>query len=441
MPGRPVTIRSALSDLVAVPVMAAVILWRHWPALIAAALAGLGVRQGIVWLGVIASKHSSLLAVLMLPLAGLAMLVGLILMLWATRPSLPHLDAPAGADAGSRIHGAVRAISRLLIPFIAVYASVGFLAEDGRAFVQTSFAEEAARNPLSVDYSRLNVSGGWGMLVLVAVALVGRALISAYGLAVRWTAFAVLGAYLEGLWLLTLASSAVSLLTPLGVWLRSRRAVDGTIGLWDQLVAALGPWGAVLSAAVAIVSAMLGVVLVPLAWLNMGTLVFGAELSRDVAEADAEQAPAPAAVAPAHLARLRQSVGRHGARLGRDVLDRVIGPLADVIDALRLMAVGSVLPMALFCLLFTLTAQAATAAAALAHQLIGPHPAPLAMALEPFALLAGRLCYFVLVIALMAAAVERTLARVRRAEPELTSPASARQAAPASASPAAPASA
>lgn len=95
-------LRDALRDVLRVPGMAAVLLWRHGPTLLALCLLGLGLRQGIVWLGVILSAHSSVAAVLLLPFAGLSMLVALITMLWVLEPSLPHQSSSfSSALAGS----------------------------------------------------------------------------------------------------------------------------------------------------------------------------------------------------------------------------------------------------------------------------------------------------------------------------------------------------
>lgn len=403
---------SALTDLLRVPWMGLRLLARHWPTLLALCLLGLGLRQGVVWLGVEVSRWSSTLAVLLIPLAGLAMLAALILMLWTTRPSLPGLG-PVAVEPGA--HGRVRAgtaaMTGLLIPFLAIYASQGFLAEDGRTFVRTVIAQEARQNELAMDVGRLDLATGWVYVAIIAGAFLARRLIRAFRLEKRSTGIGILAAYLEGLWLLTLGVAVASWFDGLVEWVSTRRVIAGIITGWESLLAGLGPVGAAAGWVSSHLGSLSAVIVVPVAWLSVGALVYGEELA---AEKKADEAAAVEDSAGAsRTARVAAATGRQARRLAREAAAPVVGPVEGALTALRKVAVAGILPMVFFCLVFVVSTQIATVAGNAVRWLIGPRSEQLSAAIEPYAVLAGRLCYFMIAIVLLAAAIDRILTQAR----------------------------
>lgn len=413
------SLRSAVADLLRVPWMGLRLLGRHWPALLALCLLGLGLRQGVVWLGVEVSRWSSTLAVLLIPLAGLAMLTTLILMLWATRPSLPSLG-PTVPEPGARrrVRAGTAAVTGLLIPFLAIYASQGFLAEDGRTFVRTVVSQEARQNELDMDFGRLDLATGWMYIAIIVIAFLARRIIRALHLERRSTAVGILAAYLEGLWLLTLGVAVASWFDSLVAWLTGRRVIAAIIDAWEALLAALGPIGGAIGWVTSQLGSLSAVIVVPVAWLSVGALVYGAELEAEkkaTAEADAAKAAAEAAAAAAasRSARVAAATSTQARRLAREAADPVVGPIEGALKALQKVAVAGILPMVFFCLVFVVSTQIATVAGNLVRWLIGPRDEALSMALEPYAILAGRVCYFMIAVVLLAAAIDRILTQAR----------------------------
>lgn len=389
------SLTNALLDIVRVPWMAAILLWRHCPALLAACLLGLGVRQGFVWLGVVVSEHSSTAAILLLPFAGLTMLVALIAMLWLMQPSLPQLGEEATGPGSGGIGATIASLTGLLIPFLAVYASQGLLSEDGRSFVYTAVNEEAQSSFFAMDFGRTSIASGWGLVAFVLVVFALRRAIELFGLEKRWTGFGLLGAYLEALWLMTLGATVASWFQQIAQWITERRIIAGILSAWSDLTQWLGPVGRVLDAAVGLLTGMSEVVVVPVAWLTVGALVYGAELK--ARETSARR------TGSRRLEPARRAV--------RAASKPITAPVEAAWGSLRKVAVAGIMPMVFFCLVFVVATQVSLVAGNAARWLLGPHDAMLSVAVEPYATLVARVCYFLVAIPLLAAAIERIIVR------------------------------
>ena len=75
-------------SVLAVVVDGAKILWGYWPTLLVIFLVGQALRNALLWLAVVVSSYTSVGAALLVPLAPLATLSALILMLRAVAPAL-----------------------------------------------------------------------------------------------------------------------------------------------------------------------------------------------------------------------------------------------------------------------------------------------------------------------------------------------------------------
>src|SRR5262245_36014103 len=97
------------------------LLWRHWPVLLALALAGGLARQLLISQAVRASTwREGLGGLLLFPLVPAAVLIAMVLMLRAMRPSLPYLGPR------SRPESMLAYLASVLIPFLAFYFTAGY---------------------------------------------------------------------------------------------------------------------------------------------------------------------------------------------------------------------------------------------------------------------------------------------------------------------------
>jgi len=183
-----------------------------------------------------------------------------------------------------------------------------------------------------------------------------------------------------------------------------------------------GPLVAVRNGVAAILADLGDLVIVPVAWLAIGASIFGAALtasSRRVADpgtGDLEPAGSPG-VTP-HRSALRRVADRLPQPV-RDLADTALEPITSPIQSTRTaigkVAVAGVVPMVLVALVLVSATLVQSAVAWLARGAIGPQPALAGAAYAPMLSLVARGCYFVLVAALVAAAVNRIVLAQRAA--------------------------
>ncbi|HMS37621.1 MAG TPA: hypothetical protein PKA93_10695 [Arachnia sp.] len=373
----------------------------HWPQLVALFLAGWAGRMGFLWLATVVSDLSPTIAVLILPLAPMATLLSFVLMLRALAPTLPafsHIVEPVGAR--ERWTRNLTVAGQVLIPFLAVYASAGLLKQDVTVFLYDTTADESMNTVIQdIDWGRTDYAPGLTVVAFVVVALAARKLISLRGLAERHLAWAGFAAYLEVLWLMTLANALTAQLETITEWVASRRVVAGVVGWGESVIAFVKAWGGWAAAAVDAVSGMLGnlgaVVVVPVAWLAIGAAVYGHQLSSSKIGIDSHE------VATTRIQKVPSSVRR----VVGHVAEPVVTPVQNTLGAIRKIAVAGILPMVMFCVVFLVAGGVQSAVAALMRVLVGPGPELRQFALEPFVTMVERGVYFVLALALLAAAV------------------------------------
>ncbi|MFT3888444.1 MAG: hypothetical protein QM713_09830 [Arachnia sp.] len=386
----------------------------HWPQLIALFLAGWTGRMGFLWLATVVSDVSPTVAVLILPLAPMATLLSFVLMLRALAPTLPAFSGmvePAGVRA--RWTKNLTVAGQVLIPFLAVYASSGLLKQDVAVFLTDSTVDESMNTAVqNIDWGRADYAPGLTIVAFVVVGLVLRKVISILGLVEKHLAWAAFAAYLEVLWIMTLANALTAQIDTVGEWVMSRRVVAAVVDWWEAVVAFARTWGGWAVAVVDAVAGMLGnlgsVVVVPVAWLAIGAAVYGHQLSASKLPMDSHEE------ATKRIAKVPHPVRR----VVSHVVEPVVTPVQNTLDAIRKVAVAGILPMVMFCVVFLVASGVQSVVALFMRAVVGPGPTLRQFALEPYVTLVERGVYFVLVLALLAAAVNAVvLAQPKPAAP------------------------
>lgn len=395
-------LQSGLRDLGAIFGTGLKLLAGHWPQLLALYLAGAAGRMGFLWLALWASKSSSLLGVLLLPLASICTLLSLVFMLRVIGESLPAFsNSFAGQNLSERIKSNLRLAAQVLIPFLAVYATQGLLREDTRLFVYSSSLDEAINNPLNPNYGRVLIASGI-MTGIVILALIARKLIAANNLGGKSLRWGALSGYLEVLWMITLSTFFANLLTQGREWVSSRAVVGGLSEVWVQATTQTGVLGQLLGGVGQWLTTTLGsmsaLVIVPVAWLAIGASIYGSKFT-------ATELSTPEAMTR-HISRIPDPLRRATAQLAEPITT----PIMNTLTAISKVAAAGIIPMVLFCVLFALLGSGVKIAVAwLGRLIVGPQSPLLQLGLEPYITLVERGAYFILSLTLVAAAVNRVL--------------------------------
>ena len=394
---------------------AARVLVAHWPQLVGLFLLGWAGRMAILWLVVVVSNWNPTVAVLILPLAPMSTLLSFVFMLRAMAPSLPAFQGMVQpVSSRRRWIDDLTVAGQVLIPFLAVYASAGLLKQDVQVFLYDSTIDEWMNtNVQSIDWGRADYAPGWTIALFVVGALAARKVITLLGLAQRHLAWAGIAVYLEVLWMMTLANAFTAQIQSITEWVTSRRLIAGIVEVWETVVATVEGWQDWIQAPFAAVGALIGnlgsLVVVPVAWLAIGASVYGYKLRQDSFRIETREEVTE------RIKKIPQPVRR----AVNQIVEPVTTPIQDALGAIGKVASAGVVPMVLFCVVFTIANQMQIASAWLVRLAIGPGSALRNHAMEPYFQLAERLVYYVVVLALLAAAVNVVVAaQARSAEPE-----------------------
>jgi len=393
------------------------LLVRHWPVLAVLYLAGSAGRELVMTAAVRVSDVNGVLGFLVLILVPITTLTAFVLMLRAMRPSL-STAVQSTMDSRSQL---LDHLGSILVPFLAVYASYGYLNKDINEYVyrvwqaETLSTADLFDNPGNIDVSaRLPFQLSVTLVSVVAVAVVLRWLLARWEGARFRAGRGLLGAYVEVIWITLVAVVFVTVQEATSGWLAGRRLVHWASATWYDIADSLGPLAGPARATGAWLFGLTGAVdsvfVVPIAWLAVGAVVFGRRIGRP--EQTTEE--------------LRQQVTERWSTGRRAALPRLIrwlgvettvearsrfGPL---LDSLRLLFRAGLVPMLFFCLAFLLAQSAADWLWELERLVVGPHDlnevwrpldAPLTMLNEGVRT--------ILLAALLAAAIDRVL-RVAR---------------------------
>ena len=424
----PAGLRAWLRDLGAV-VAQGVRLWlRSWPLLLVIALLAVAGRHAAGWAAVNASAVNNTLGWAVLVLAPLSMVAGIVAMLHVLRRDLPALSAigrTRGPDDATSGHerGLIDVLASVFVPFLALYASYGLLAEDRSRFLNTAayrqFRETSILAEDGPDGSFVDLATGWGLVALVLVAVVLRWLLGRWEGRSHRRALAFAGAYVEAFWLLAVAAFATQLLDQVWSWIESRRAVSIVLDWWLSVLDALGPVAGPVDATVDAVAGVLGnlddLVVIPLAWLTVGAVVYGHKLAapptrRPVVRVSAwQRVPAP--------------VRRWTTEAAAPVVGDVRGRFTALVDGLRRLAIAGLGPMLVFALAFLVATRLEEGILLLARTVGGPQDVDTWLAFAPMVSSVATAVGLTVTMALLAAGVDRILAGQAAAEPREPVPA------------------
>ena len=264
---------------------------RHWPTLLALALVGLASRTFIIDQAVKASDVHGLLGYLMLVSAAIPLLLALIVMLRALRPSLQFLgrhgvSSDAAGDSAPQRGRMLTQVGSVLVPFIIIYASYGYFREDVSGYLYKIVEAEVFDNPDAFTdrfapdvQSRFPLTLGIATLVVVAVAVVLRWLVNRRRTVASAFWLGVVAAYLEIIWLTTLLGVVGPLRVRATDWLEHRRLVHDVSSVFSTVVHWFGPLRppteSTLGWLIDSVAAVTPVIIVPVAWLAVGAVVYG----------------------------------------------------------------------------------------------------------------------------------------------------------------------
>lgn len=419
-PGGPGTglragLRAWLRDLGAVVAHGARLWVRRWPVLLVLALLAVAGRNAAGWAAVNASGVNNTLGWAVLVLAPLSMVAGIVAMLHVLRHDLPALDAigrTRGPDDPTSGHerGLVDVLASVFVPFLALYASYGLLAEDRMRFLNTATYRQFVENGFSLtgdgpDGSFVDLATGWGLVAIVAVAVVLRWLLGRWEARSRVRALAFAGAYVEAFWLLVVATSATQVLDGVWSWVESRRAVAVVLDRWLTVLDALGPVAGPVDAVVDAVAGVLGnlddLVVIPLAWLTVGAVVYGHRLA---APAKREK-PARSGA----WRRVPAPLRRWTTEAAAPVVGDVRGRFTALADGLRRLAVAGLGPMLVFALAFLVATRLEEGILLLARAVSGPLDVDTWLAFAPLVSSVATAVGLTVTMALLAAGVGRIL--------------------------------
>ena len=403
------SLRGALGDALAVVINGLRLVARHAPTLLVIYLFGSTVRNGVLWASVEVSADHATLAGFMLPLAPMATLTAIILMLRVVSTSLS--SASFGGDEGTAGPTTpwLGLLASTLIPFLTVYAAQGYLKEDVRRFVNAAAYDEIFGSAGAFYGDRANtgrtiIADGTLMVGIVVVALVLRFALDKLDLPSRHASWGIVAAYVEVLWLFLIARQFTNYQDRVWSWVTDRRFVAWVEDRWATLTDAVGPIGEPLRSVAHWLGDVIGdadgIVVIPIAWLTVGAVALGRRV-------DVPRPPRQPSPLLRPVARIPAPVRRLGAEATADLRGRFRG----LGDGLRLIVVGGLVPMLLFCLVFIVATQSGVLVAELWRVVVGPLDRDTALAVSPYVDILADAVYSLLLVGLLGAAIDRVVKR------------------------------
>jgi hypothetical protein len=397
--------RDALVSGALVVADAARLLVRHLPALLTVFLLGLAARNAVLWVAVLVGRDHGVIASFLLPLAPLAMVVSLVLML--------RIAGGAIVAKGST-SSQVALLTSVLIPFLTVYAVTGRLADDQAQFVNESYADEryqghGGETPLAVR--TIAATEGNLLLYLLVGFLVVRFAIDILDLEERHTGWGLVQVLVEVTWLTLFATFLTNQLGDLRDWVQDLVVLTWVTDSWRSVTDTLGPLTDPARAVSGLFSDTLEhigpIVVVPLLWLAVGAVVLVGGLPQSRRETPAlptSSRRVTARLAP-RLERLRSR------RAGAKLLELAGRRFEDLVDGIRVIVHAGLLPVLVFCLVLPLARLAQWGTAEAIRLAVGPRDPETMILFSRYPDIVLDAVYTLTVVVIVVAAVDRLLLR------------------------------
>ncbi|MET0931108.1 MAG: hypothetical protein ABWX74_16425 [Aeromicrobium sp.] len=403
------TIRGALTDAISVVLIGLRLVISHLPTLLAIYLSGAAVRNGVIWASVELSADHRTMAGFLLPLAPMATLTAIILMLRHVSAGLSWASFGAGVETTRQGGRYLSLLSSALIPFLTVYAAQGYLKEDLDQFVNEASYDELYGNAATLygergDTSRAFIADGELLLGIIVLALVLRFLIGRFDLPARHVTWGMAAAYVEIIWMILVARELIRYQDGLWSWITERRFVDWVEDRWDRLIDIVGPLGRPLQAVADGLGNVLTdadtVLIIPIAWLTVGAIALGQKI-------ETPEQQRRRFIAEDRVKRVPRVVRRVGHEATADIRGRFSG----LSNGVRMIALGGLLPMLLFCIVFLVAREAGNLSAVLWRAAFGPVKRDDALAFVPYLDVIATGAYTLVLVGLLAAAIDRIIRR------------------------------
>lgn len=410
------TLRDVATESAVIPLRAASLLFRHLPQLVTLVCLGLAGRQAVIWLATWVSDYSSFAASLIMPLAPLSVMLSLIFCLWALRPSLPFLSAtfPGLSETSTRTR--LLSAGGMLISFLTVYAAHGMLKEDLSAFRRAATFDEYQNQFFDADFDRAFVSSTGALIALVVGTIVLRKIVGYFALAERGLGFTYLSAYLEVLWMTTVSVFLTNQLAAVQDWALTRQSLAPAYRKYLELKTTIensfGPLGDAWAWLAAKLPALNQLITVPIAWLTLGAVVFGTSLiAKEVKDkaTEATESQASEDVEPTGSrvrTRLKSAAGYEAKHAVDEAVKPVAGPLKTTWNGLKTLSRAGLIPMTIFCLVFMLTTVVELGVVELGRAILGPQDPHIGYPLGAYILIVARAAYLLVVVCLIASALD-----------------------------------
>lgn len=277
-----------------IPLLAARLLWRHWPALAFWFFAQRVCYDLLMALAVKLGERSVLMSFAALSVLILTQLVGTIFMFQSLRPSLPMLaQGQITPDSQAVRKQWITALAIALLPFFAYYVGWGLLEGLRRYFATAYLFSVWEREDL------LHVLSLKGLWIALAVAWAVRWFSQRRVKATGHASWNVLATVCEAYWVFV-GVAAIGQLIQIGKdWWHERAVYVAVADWWESptaLFQLLAPIKRALAPAWDFVTTAAGAVALPLIWLAITAIVYGIDL-RKAQRLDQADAPLERAVA------------------------------------------------------------------------------------------------------------------------------------------------
>lgn len=307
--------------------------WRHWPALLALAVAGTIGRELILTAALKLTGFQPLVAFVVFMVTPLALMVAMVLMLRTTRPSLPQIGLTPREPV-------MRHVGSVLLPFLVFYLYSGFLDYDYQRYAYGATIQEISDIFTSGTAAERLVTGSIGVAIIAAVAFILRWVLGRFEAVRRRPLLGVPAAYLEIVWIVTAFLIVRDYGERFTQWWENRVVWRAFLDAWHSDFAQLGQFGASLQGVRDYVETLWGaateVLIVPVAALLSGAVVLAVSTER------------------LRPRRARQSWFRRAARVGSYAAQPygAVANLTRFANTVRLVFQTGLPMMMVYCLLF-----------------------------------------------------------------------------------------